>query len=373
MMKAILHGMLVLALMLWTSVQALAQLHPGDTVAVVVYNHPDLSSHATVDGSGNVSLPLAGTIDARNAGPAQLAHRIQLRLARYMPKVAVEVQILSRNQSLFISGGPGGVIPYTPGETLGAALAQLGSPQGGPLNTTASTPANVATHDLFHGRVDLHRVTVLRDDRVLGPFDAVALEASGASGPSLLAGDTIKLVDKPIRVDVRGEVREPGTAYLDADEPLGNALLEVGGYVPTSATSNILLQRGTQTQYVSAGGPEFVSPARNGDVLTVPRAPRIGVVGAVVHPGEVVLLGDTSLLSAIYSAGGPVKYADISKITVFHSGTHSVYDITALTHGAMQNNPVLRDGDTVFVPEGHRIDFNVVWQALGVFGRFWWW
>lgn len=372
MKQNISHSVLVLALMFGiTSVPALAQLHPGDTVAVVIYNHPDLSTHATVDGSGNLSLPLAGSVDARNAEPAELAHRIQTRLSHYIPKVAVEVQILSRNQSLFISGGPGGVLPYTPGETLSAALAQLQSPQGNAPNTTSTTPANIASHDLLNGRVDMRRVTVLRDDRMLGPFDAVALVEKGASGPLLLAGDTIKLVDKPIRVEVRGEVKEPGTAFLNADEPLTDALLQVGGYVATSASSNILLQRGNQKQYVAAGGPELTQPANNGDVLTVPRAPRIGVVGAVQKPGEVVLSGDTSLLSALYNAGGPVKYADISKITVFHSGMHNTYDITALTHGAIQNNPVLEDGDTVFVPEGHKVDFGMVWQALGVLVHFW--
>lgn len=366
------HSVLVLALMIGiTSVPAFAKLHPGDTVAVVVYNHPDLSSHVTVDGSGNLSLPLAGTVDARNAEPSELAHRIQARLSRYIPKVAVEVEILSRNQSVFISGGPGGVLPYTPGETLSEALAQLQSPQGSPPNTTSTTPANVASHDLFHGRVDLQRVTVLRDDRVLGPFDAAALEATGASGPALLAGDTIKLVDKPIRVEVRGDVREPGTAYLNPDEPLGDALLQVGGYVASSASSNIVLERGSQREYVAAGGAELAQPAQNGEVLTVPRALRIEVAGAVQKPGEVVLGGDTSLLSALYDAGGPVKYADITRVTVFHSGAYKTYNITALTHGAIENNPVLHDGDMVYVPEGHKIDFGSFWQALGALRIFW--
>lgn len=348
---------------------ALAQLHPGDTVAITVYNHPDLSAQVAVDGSGYISLPLAGSIDARNAEPEELARRVRTALLRYIPKVAVGVQIVSRNQAIFVSGGPGGVLPYTPGETLTGALAQLQSPQGSVPNTTSTTPANLATHDLLHGRVDLHRVTILRDERVLGPFDMPVLEANGGSGPALLAGDTVRLMDKTIRVDVRGEVREPGVAYLDADEPLSDAVLQVGGYLPTSASSNFLLQRGDRQQYVTAGGPELSEPAQTGDVLTIPRAPHIGVLGAVLHPGDVVLTGDTSLLSALYDAGGPLKYANISRILVSHAGVQSSYDITALTHGAVQNNPSLEDGDTVFVPEGHKIDFGMVWQALAAMIR----
>jgi len=353
-----------IAALAFQALPALAEIHPGDTVAIIVYNHPDLSTHVTVDGSGRISLPLAGSIDARNAGTEELAWRVRTSLVRYIPKVAVDVQILSRNQSIFVSGGPGGILPYVPGETLAGALAQLQSPQGSAPNATPTTPMNLANHDLLHGRVDLHRVTVLRDGRVLGPFDVAALAQDGGSSPSLLAGDTIALVDKPIRVEVRGDVGEPGVAYLDPSEPLNDAILQVGGYMSTSATSNILLQRGNQEQYVSAGGPELMQPAHAGDALTIPRAPRISMLGAVAHPGEEVLVGNASLLSALYAAGGPLKYGNITRVLVFRSGTYSTYNITALTHGSVENNPALQDGDTVFVPEGHKIDFSMVWQAI---------
>jgi polysaccharide biosynthesis/export protein len=352
------------------SAAALAQLHAGDSVAIIVYNHPDLSTRTAVDASGTISLPLVGTVDARDTEPKQLAERVRTRLSRYIPKVEVDVQIVSRNQSIFVSGGPGGVLPYTPGETLGAALAQLQSPQGNPLNTTSTTPATAATRDLLRGRVDLHRVTVRRDDRVLGPFDVSAPRNDAGSDPLLMPGDTIQLVDKPVRVEVRGEVREPGIVYLDRDQRLSDALLKVGGYVTSSATANIQLERGREQLLVSSGGADLSAPARDGDVLTVPRAPRIGVLGAVQHPGDVVLSGDTSLLSAVYNAGGPVKHADVSHVLLLRGGTYTTYDITAPSRGAAQNNPTLHDGDAVFVPEGRKIDWNVVWQAVGAVGRF---
>lgn len=342
---------------------AAAQLHAGDALAITVYNHPDLSTRAIIDASGNISLPLAGTVSARGAQAEQLAQRVRARLSRFIPKVAVDVQIVSRNPSLFVSGGPGGVLAYTPGETLDGALAQLRSPQGNAPNTAA-------THDLLHGRVDLRRVTVLRDERVLGPFDASASPADGGADPVLQPGDTIQLADKPIRVEVRGEVREPGTVYLDADQRLSDALLAVGGYAATSATQNIELRRAGRRQSVSAGGAELSAPARDGDVLTVPRAPRVAVLGAVQHPGDVVLTGDSSLLSAVYNAGGPVKHANVSQIVVLRAGTYSTYDITALSRGAAQNDPPLQDGDAVYVPEGRKIDWSVVWQAVGAVGRF---
>jgi protein involved in polysaccharide export with SLBB domain len=366
-------GIVVLAAFAFTALPALAQLHPGDTVSILVYNHPDLSTRATVDASGNISLPLAGTVDARSADTAQLAQRVRASLSRYLPLVAVQVQIVSRNQSVFISGGPGGVLPYTPGERLGGALAQLNAPQGNAPNTATTTPATFATRDLFHGRVDLRRVTIERDDSTIGPINATAFGTDGTAGPALLPGDTIRLVDKPIRVDVQGDVREPGMAYLTADEPLSDAILQVGGYIPTSAQSNIVLDRDGKQSLISAGGPQFTQPAHNGDGITVPRALKIGVVGSVAKPGDIMLTGDTTLVSALYNAGGPTKWADLSKITVLRGGAPTTYDITALTHGAMQNNPVLHDGDTVYVPEGHKVDYGLFWQALGTVAHWFWW
>ena len=60
---------------------ALAKIHPGDRVAVLVYNHPELSGQTTVDGSGHISLPLAGGVDTTNLDPSQVAQRVRYRLA----------------------------------------------------------------------------------------------------------------------------------------------------------------------------------------------------------------------------------------------------------------------------------------------------
>ena len=65
---------------------AAASIHPGDRVAVLVYNHPELSEQTTVDGSGKISLPLAGGVDTTNLDPAQIAARVRYALKPYVPK-----------------------------------------------------------------------------------------------------------------------------------------------------------------------------------------------------------------------------------------------------------------------------------------------
>ncbi len=342
---------------------ALAKVHPGDRVSVVVYNHPELSGQTTVDGSGRISLPLAGGVDTTNLDPPQIAARVQYRLKPYVRKVAVDVQLVSQAQSIFVAGGPGGVLAYSPGENLSSALAQLRA-----QNTAVATvqPGQQTTSDFDGGRIDLQRVTVARDGIVLGPFNA-ATEASRYGGGTVLQpGDTIQLHDKPVAVTVRGDVKQPGVAYINSTDPLSTAIAQAGGELPTSATNGIAIVRSGQKHLVAFGSPEFSEPAAPGDVVVVPRAPVITVVGMVVKPGDVALRNDTTLLSALYGADGIQKWADLKKVQVMHNGHHTQYDVTALTHGDVSQNPPLSDGDTVFVPEGHKIDWTPVFSALGL-------
>jgi protein involved in polysaccharide export with SLBB domain len=345
------------------AVPAFAKIHTGDRVAVVVYNHPELSGQTTVDGAGQISLPLAGSVDTTNLDPAQIAQKLRYRLQPYVRKVAVDVQLVSQAQSVFVAGGPGGVLAYTPGENLAGALAQLRT-QNAALDP--NIPGQGSTSDFDHGRIDLRHVAIVRDGSVIGPFDATSSAFNDGGAALMQSGDTIQLRNKPIDVLVRGDVKQPGVAYLEPTDSLSTAIAQAGGELPTSATNNIVIERGGIRHTVALGSPEFSEPAKPGDVVLVPRAPVITVVGMVVKPGDVTLRNDRTLLSALYGADGIQKWADLRKIRVMHDGQYTSYDVTALTHGDVSQNPPLADGDTVFVPEGHKIDWTPVFGALGV-------
>lgn len=335
-------------------------IHPGDKLQITVYNHPELSESVTVDAEDHIALPLAGTIDTTNADEHTLAVRIRDRLVAYVSQVAVEVHTTTVDQSLLVNGGPIGSLPYTPGESLASAVTQLNA-----LTRTGVTQPvdDSGSNDFFHSRNNTHAIRVLRDGRLLGIFDAAHLLEAGDPGPTLLPGDTIIIAVKPIHVVVEGAVREPGTVYLDAEEPLENALRQAGGDT-SAATAEVILSRGGRERRIALGDAAFRQPAHNGDVITVPRAPRIGVVGAVEKAGEVTLPGDSSLLSALYNAGGPSKTADLKHVTVIHDGVKQEYNLVAAIHGG-PGNPLLWDGDTVFVPVGRHPDYTSFWQALG--------
>ena len=332
-------------------------VHAGDRLRVTVYNHPELSGQAVVSAEEALSLPLAGTVKVHGLETAQVAARIEAALRPYLRYPAVNVELAAQTSSLFVSGGPGGVVRYEPGETLVAALGDLG-----PGGENGSQGHGLTS--LEHSRVDLRRVGITRNGIRIATYDVRVLAARGEGGPTLHPSDTIDFVDKPIAVHILGDVVHPGAAYVDADETIADALDQVGGPAPTAATANLTLRRDDATSTVALGDPVLREPARRGDVLVVPTAPRVSVVGLVERPGPIALKTNFTLLNALYQAGGPTKWADLRRVAVIRSSAPATYDLVRLAHGDVAQNPVLRDGDLVFVPEGHKADVLPIFQSL---------
>lgn len=70
-------------------------LEPGNRVRVIVFNEQNLSGEFQIDGSGNLSMPLIGTVAASGVTAKTLASRVEEVLTRsnYLrnPKAAVEI------------------------------------------------------------------------------------------------------------------------------------------------------------------------------------------------------------------------------------------------------------------------------------------
>jgi len=381
-MRSVAIGVAAFFVVVCGSAAFAANLHPGDKVEVTVYNHPELSGSLTLDATGSLSLPLAGTVSGLGIEPERLAHIVEMRLRPYVRHAAVDVKLTQQTSSIFVDGGPLGVLKYEPGATLTNVVEQLAVatpaiPASGPASGTqvpavpvAPDTQSTAALDLTNGPEDFHSVRLSRDGTITGPYDLVALRANGDRGPALLPGDTILLAHKPIEVTVLGEVAKPGAAYLAGNEPLQQAVAQAGGIVATGSQDGIILRRGETAQALSAGAPEFAAPARNGDELVIRRAPRVDVIGEVQKPGETYLRGDATLVSAIYYAGGPAEFANLKVVVLIHDGVRHGYDITKLQHGASGENPTVADGDIVMVPKGSTFRASDIWMAIGSLGFF---
>ena len=103
-------------------------LASGDRLRVIVFGQDTLSNSYSVDGGGNISMPLIGAVPAQGHTTDQLARVIEERLrGGYLrePKVAVEVEAY---RPFFVLGEvtTAGQYPYINGMTVQNAVAVAG-------------------------------------------------------------------------------------------------------------------------------------------------------------------------------------------------------------------------------------------------------
>ncbi len=103
-------------------------LGTGDQLRITVYGHPDLSGQFEVDGTGSISLPLVGQVEALGLSTPELETKIVSLLdGDYIlnPRVSAEV---ANYRPFYVLGEVGrpGEYPYTSGLTVLNAVAAAG-------------------------------------------------------------------------------------------------------------------------------------------------------------------------------------------------------------------------------------------------------
>jgi polysaccharide export outer membrane protein len=248
----------------------------------------------------------------------------------------------------------------------------------------------VAAYQLFPG--DLIRIAVFGhadlevDARVPAggeityPLIGALVNVAGRS-PEALAGEiTTRLADGYIRnpsvtVQVReygprtvwvvGAVKAAGPVKLDPLRP-STALQAVGaagGFDEDADRSGALVMRDDPAKPGAksalpvpvADAPQQDVELRHGDVVVVPRADRIFVLGQVQYPRAVPIPAREVLTvsKAISLAGGFGRFAKETKVQLVRRGAQPVIvDVRAVLDGEQGvEDPPLKAGDTVFVPE----------------------
>jgi polysaccharide export outer membrane protein len=104
------------------------RLDSGDQLRVIVFGQSDLTSSYAIDKAGMISMPLIGTVPARDRTTAQIEADIGARLrAGYLknPDVSVEVD---RYRPFFVMGevNAAGQYSYVTGTTVLTAVATAG-------------------------------------------------------------------------------------------------------------------------------------------------------------------------------------------------------------------------------------------------------
>jgi polysaccharide export outer membrane protein len=108
-------------------------------------------------------------------------------------------------------------------------------------------------------------------------------------------------------------------------------------------------------QKVSQEAKRFVQDPNATVVVRQINSRKVFITGAVERPGTYPLIGPTTVLQLIATAGGVKEYADSRKIVIIRreSGAQTTFDFNykeVVGRKNMQQNIELRPGDTIVVP-----------------------
>lgn len=161
-------------------------------------------------------------------------------------------------------------------------------------------------------------------------------------------------------VTVIGEVGKPGIYPDVVDHRLYEVISEAGGFTLSASRKIAILRKGEKA-------PIRIDLPRNladdlsanveimpGDIITVPRAPIIYVVGDVGHPsGLLVDNGQLTVLQALALAGGTNRTAKLSGARIIRKGPNGMFEtkveVKKMLEAKTPDMPLQAD-DILFVP-----------------------
>jgi polysaccharide export outer membrane protein len=153
------------------------RIAPLDTLKIAVFQVPDLSGEYEVDLTGNVALPLLGTVKAIDKTPSTLQAELASRLGeKYLQSPQVSVGVKSsttRNVTLDGAVRYPGMYPIERPVTLVQAIALAKGP------TEEANPRRVAVFRTIGGQ------------RMAAAFDLSSIRKGEAEDPKIYSGDII--------------------------------------------------------------------------------------------------------------------------------------------------------------------------------------
>lgn len=300
-------------------------LNTGDQLEITVLGYEEYTGTKIILPDGTVSLPLVGTVTVAGKTTEQVTAELQQRLNAFLVDPTVAVNLLTLRPVIVTVAGA--VMRPGPVELRSITTANSLSTQTEATTvsaaTTSKTPtvsaAIVAAGGIMRD-ADLRKVTIQRRN----------LDGSIASSPPINLWD----------------------AALSTGE-MPNLLLQDGDMVsiPRLATSDLTNQR------------EF---ARS---VLAPNTVRVRVVGEVNNPGEVQIPPNSSISSAVASAGGPTTDAKLSQVAFIRPNGNGQIEPQIIDLRSLSDTQQIQEGDLVIVPKrgtASVLDFiNRLLPALG--------
>jgi len=240
----------------------------------------------------------------------------------------------------------------------------------------------------FTANAEPTKVAVTRntDDGVITETLNMDLRTGMQDNKPLVGGEIISVPPAYRMVLVFGNVVRSGAYNLPSDGRLLDILALAGGVQSVHGDERIVVTRqqaeGEQVWEFTYSDlltdqSENNLPLAGGDVIYVPAAKnQILVLGMVARPGVYSLPPGGRVLDALAMAGGPLERAALESVGIYRDESLEGSEIVAmgkdkmLFTGDASENPLLRAGDIVYVPETRKPDWTKIFGFVGTISTF---
>lgn len=196
---------------------------------------------------------------------------------------------------------------------------------------------------------------------------------------------TVAVIEPALQISVLGEVKSPGMYPLLGQRTALDLISAAGGMTPYASRTVLLTHQGASspsTLDVSRPASADAEKLRPGDRIVVVRAGTVYVLGDVGKPGGYMVdeQNSMSLLQGLALAQGLNRTAKLQASLIRNTSTRP-QQVPLDLKRILQNqspDPVLRDGDIVYVPVNGAKDWasrginSILQMAVGVviYGRY---
>lgn len=319
----------------------------GDLLSVTVFDVPELSREVRVSQTGSISIPLVPTrLSVTGLTELQAEQKIAEVLESNglvsHPEVNVAVKE-HKSKPITIVGAVQHPMVYEADRsvTLLEALAEAGGIASDAGDTIIVTRRRAA---LFE-EIPVSSVPASASAPGTAESQAVSAPQAPANPQSFPSADELRSLTPP--------------------QPTGNTTTSPA----SSGTSNTITVN--LNELVEKGDMQNNIPLQAGDVVTVPHAGIVYVLGAVQRPGGFVLSNDRSQLTTmkvLSLAGGLTKIAKLDHAVIIRKDgqgkqTHTEIDLKKVLHQQSEDIQ-MRASDILYVPDSRTKD--VLYQALQI-------
>jgi polysaccharide export outer membrane protein len=329
----------------------------GDLLSVTVFDVPELTREIRVSQSGTVSIPLvpsrlhiAGLTETQ--AEQMIADVLQANGLVSHPEVGVLVKE-HRSKPITIVGAVQHPMVYEADHsvTLLEVLAEAGGISNDAGDTIIVTRAHAATF-----------VRVPNPEPIAPPPPGVApsAESSNQDAPALSDKDTTSIPNPSAFPSATEMAQSPPPDTSTSNSPENTAGMPPPSGNVITINLNELIEKGDTKNNI---------PMQAGDVVTVPHAGIVYVLGAVNHPGGFVLSNDRTQLTTmkiLALAGGMTRIAKLDHAVIIRKDDQGKQTETEVDLKQVLNQKAediqMRASDVLYIPDNRTKEFLL--QAL---------